>query len=77
MFSKLTFHQSNEVLARLKVLVFYFFSIHLKSRVLSGFGKFWKVMEIVDTIVQDLERDFWKKEIFQNGEVSDFCLGKF
>ena len=74
MFSKLTFLQSNDVLARLKVLVFYLFSIHLKSRVCAGFGKFWKVIEIADTIVQDLE-SFGKKRFFKMEKFRIFLWG--
>ena len=38
----------------------------------------WKVMEIDNAILQDLE-SFGKREVFQNGygNVLDFCLGKF
>ena len=43
-----------------------------------GFREFWKVMEIDDTVFQDL-KSFGKRDIFLNGcgKVLDFCLGKF
>ena len=41
------------------------------NRVCTDFGKSWKIMEINNTIIQDLE-SFGKREVFQNG-----CLEKF
>ena len=47
-------------------------------RARTGFGKLWKVMEIDNTIFQDLE-SFGKRDVFQifHGKVLDFCVGKF
>ena len=48
------------------------------NRVCTGFGKFWKVMEIDIAIFEDLD-NFGQGEVFQTGyeKVLDFCLGKF
>ena len=50
---------------------------NLKLKVRTGFRRFWKVMEIDNTIFQDLES--FGKEIFQSGygKGLDFCLKKF
>ena len=43
-------------------------------RVRTGFGKFWEVMVIDNTIFQDLPGKLWKMKVFQNGyeKVLDF-----
>ena len=50
----------------------------LLFRALTGLGKFSKVMEISNSIFQDLE-SFGKERLFQNGygTVLNLCLGKF
>ena len=50
----------------------------VKTKVCTEFGKFWKVMEIDNASIQNLE-SFGKREVFQNGygEVLDFCSGQF
>ena len=49
-----------------------------KYRLRTGFAKFWKVIKVDNSILQDLE-SFGEREVFQNGheKVVDFCLGNF
>ena len=43
-----------------------FFHVRHSRQVRTGFGEFWKAMEIDDAIFQDLE-SFGKREVFQTG----------